>query len=302
MTIDISKVPSRLSIAALVELLKPITWFPPMWAFGCGVISIGVPSPGQWPLVIAGVLLSGPLVCGASQIMNDWCDREVDAINEPQRPIPSGRAPGRTAFYFAFVWSGLALAVAAGLGHVAFAATLVGLAFAWAYSSPPPRLKANGWYGAAAVAICYEGLPWITGAAIMAGGPPGGAVLMIALLYSVGAHGIMTLNDFKAIEGDRRMGIASLPVQLGPERAAKVACLVMAAAQAAVVLLMAQWGRPAHAAIIAASLAAQLVLMKQLMKDPRGKAPWYNATGVSLYVLGMMVAAQGLQGLDGASP
>ena len=41
------------------------------------------------------------------------------------------------------------------------------LALAWLYSAPPIRLKQNGWWGNAACAACYEGLPWITGAAVM---------------------------------------------------------------------------------------------------------------------------------------
>ena len=53
----------------------------------------------------------------------------------------------------------------------------------------------------------------------MAGGVmPSPPSLALALLYSAGAHGIMTLNDFKAVEGDRQMGVRSLPVQLGPPR------------------------------------------------------------------------------------
>ncbi len=75
----------------VLELLKPITWFPPMWAFLCGVVSSGVPVADRWPFLIAGVLLTGPLVCGTSQAVNDWFDRHVDAINQPERPIPSGR-------------------------------------------------------------------------------------------------------------------------------------------------------------------------------------------------------------------
>ena len=81
--------------AAVLELMKPVTWFPPMWAFMCGVVSSGVPVAGRWPFLIAGVVLTGPLVCGTSQVVNDWFDRHVDAINQPERPIPSGRIPGR---------------------------------------------------------------------------------------------------------------------------------------------------------------------------------------------------------------
>ena len=79
---------------AVLELLKPITWFAPMWAFGCGVVSSGVPSGDRWPAILAGIVLAGPMVCATSQAVNDWYDRHVDAINEPNRPIPSGRMPG----------------------------------------------------------------------------------------------------------------------------------------------------------------------------------------------------------------
>ena len=81
--------------AAVLELLKPITWFAPMWAFACGAVSSGLPARGHWTVIVAGVLLAGPLVCATSQAANDWYDRHVDAINEPGRPIPSGRVPGR---------------------------------------------------------------------------------------------------------------------------------------------------------------------------------------------------------------
>jgi chlorophyll/bacteriochlorophyll a synthase len=121
--------------STVLELLKPITWFPPMWAFVCGVASVGFPDAQRWPVVIAGILLAGPMVCGTSQAVNDWFDRHVDAINEPHRPIPSGRMPGRWGLYIAVVWTVLSLVVATALGVWGFAATIVGLALAWAYSA-----------------------------------------------------------------------------------------------------------------------------------------------------------------------
>jgi chlorophyll synthase len=277
--------------SAVLELLKPITWFAPMWAYGCGVVSSGASPQGRWPLIVAGIVLAGPLVCATSQAVNDWYDRHVDAINEPNRPIPSGRIPGRWGLYIAIAWTVLSLLVASLLGPWGFGAAVVGLALAWAYSAPPVRLKRNGWWGNAAVAACYEGLPWFTGAAVMSDGRPGWPIIALAALYSVGAHGIMTLNDFKSVEGDLRMGIGSLPARLGVERAARVACLVMAAPQVAVVGLLLAWGLPVHAGIVAVLLAAQLVLMARLLKAPRDRAAWYNATGTSLYVLGMLVCA-----------
>ncbi|MDH4053629.1 MAG: UbiA family prenyltransferase, partial [Rubrivivax sp.] len=102
--------------SAVAELLKPVTWFPPMWAFACGVIASGVPFAGRWTLIVLGVVLAGPLVCATSQAVNDWFDRHVDAINEPHRPIPSGRIPGRWGLYVALAWTALSMAVALALG------------------------------------------------------------------------------------------------------------------------------------------------------------------------------------------
>ncbi len=293
-----SAVAERPSPLVVLELLKPITWFPPMWALGCGIVSSGV-SPGQrWPLIAAGVLLAGPMVCGTSQAVNDWYDRHVDAINEPNRPIPSGRIPGRWGLYIAIIWTGLSLLLATTLGTWGFVAAIVGLALAWAYSAPPIRLKQNGWWGNAACGLCYEGLPWFTGAAVMGASMPDWRIVVIALLYSVGAHGIMTLNDFKSVEGDKRMGIDSLPVLLGVSNAARFACLVMAVPQVAVVGLLLAWQLPFYAASVGALLIGQLFLMVHFLKSPRERAPWYNGTGISCYVVGMLISAFALAAIQ----
>ncbi len=286
--------------SAVVELLKPITWFPPMWAFMCGVVSSGAPLSRNWPLAVAGVVLAGPAICATSQAVNDWFDREVDAINEPNRPIPSGRIPGRWGLWIAIIWTVLSLALAYGLGPWVFGAGLLGMALAWAYSAPPLRLKQNGWWGPASVAICYEGLAWFTGAAVMNRSFPDPRVVTLAALYSAGCVGIMVLNDFKAIEGDRQMGILSVPVDLGAENAAWLACVIMAAPQIVVVALLYAWGCPANALAVTVSLLAQCLLMIHLMRDPRRLAPWYNGTGILLYVLGMLVSGFAMGGLHGA--
>jgi len=283
---------------AVLNLLKPITWFPPMWAYICGVISAGVAPSGHWLALALGVILAGPVVCGMSQAANDWCDRHVDAINEPNRPIPSGRIPGRWGLWIALIMSAGALLLATALGPWGFGATIVAVAAAWAYSIEPIRLKRSGWWGPGLVGLSYETLPWFTGAAVLSAGAPSWPVVIIALLYGIGAHGIMTLNDFKALEGDRQTGVNSLPVTLGPERAAKLACWVMAVPQVAVIGLLFYWDRPWFAFFITAALLAQFLAMTVLLRDPKGKAPWYNGTGITLYVSGMMVAAFAIRSLE----
>jgi chlorophyll synthase len=220
---------SRLSSA--VELLKPVTWFAPMWALACGVVSAGVPVLANWSSIVGAVLLAGPLVCGTSQAANDWFDRHVDAINEPNRPIPSGRLPGRTGLYIAIVWTALSFLVGAALGR------------------------------------------WVL-------------------------IGIMVSNDFKAIEGDRALGIRSLPVQLGVRPAAILACVVMVLPQIAVVALLLRDGRRFEATVVTALLGLQLVVMPFFVKEPRKRAPLFNATGTSFYVAGMMVSAFAIRALS----
>ena len=276
---------------AVLALLKPVTWFPPMWAYACGAVSAGQITSDRWFAVALGVLLAGPLLCGTSQAVNDWFDRHVDAINEPDRVIPSGRMPGRWGLGIAIFNSVLSMIVAGLLGTTVFVAAAIGLALAWAYSAPPFRLKKNGWWGNAACGFSYESLPWITAAAAALGTVPNGGIFAVAILYGAGAHGIMTLNDFKSMDGDARMGVASLPVQMGARNAARFAGLSMIVPQIAVVALLVWWNSPWAAAAVGLLTLAQLAALPRLVADPKGKAVWYSALGVGLYVTGMMIVA-----------
>ena len=285
-----------MKLPAFVELLKPITWFPPMWAFACGAISSGQVFSENWQIILLGLILTGPLVCASSQAVNDWFDRHVDAINEPNRPIPSGRIPGRWGLYLGMIWSLLSLAISSLLGTWGFVATLLALIFSWAYSMPPIRLKQNGWFGNLACAVSYEGLAWVTGAALLSGTfTPSKQSLLFAGLYSVGAHGIMTLNDFKAIEGDKKMGIRSLPVQLGAHLAAKVASLVMLLPQVVVCGYLYLVGQAWNGLAVFGLILIQIGLMKYFINQPIERALFYSGFGVPLFVSGMMVAAFGIR-------
>jgi chlorophyll/bacteriochlorophyll a synthase len=290
---DFARIPAFRDV---IELTKPVTWFPPMWAFMCGVVSSGISISDNWVFLVAGIALTGPVVCGTSQVINDYCDRHVDAINEPGRPIPSGRVPGRWPVWIALAGSAISLALGAALGPWVFLATCAALFSGWAYSSPPFRFKRSGWLGPLVCAFSYEGLSWFTGASVMLGGLPSGTVLAILLLYSLGAHGIMTLNDFKAVAGDKATGLRSLPVTMGVRGAALFACAVMAVAQLAVIAILAAQNLTLSAIIVGVFTTAQIGLMTRLVGNPAKFAPWYNATGVSLYVFGMLAAALGLGG------
>ena len=282
------------SLISLLELIKPVTWFPPMWAFLCGVVSVGALNSNNTILILSGLLLAGPLVCGMSQAVNDWCDRHVDAINQPERPIPSGRVSAGWGFFTGIIMSATSIIFAYYLGSLIFFATIIGVLAAWLYSLEPIRLKRSAIFGPGVVAICYEGLPWFTGAAIFTISLPNKEVLIVLSLYALGAHGIMTMNDFKATKGDKLLGINSLPVILGRKPATLVACLIMLFPQLIVVSLFYFWGSLILALTLAVCVLLQSLSMIFLIRDPEKNTPFFNMTGVLLYIAGMMLSANGL--------
>jgi chlorophyll synthase len=282
------------SLISLLELIKPVTWFPPMWAFLCGVVSVGALNSNNTILILAGLLLAGPLVCGMSQAVNDWCDRHVDAINQPERPIPSGRVSAGWGFFTGITMSAISILFAYYLGSLIFFATIIGVLAAWLYSLEPIRLKRSAIFGPGVVAICYEGLPWFTGAAIFTISLPNKEVLIVLSLYALGAHGIMTMNDFKATKGDKLLGINSLPVILGRKPATLVACLIMLFPQLIVMSLFYFWGSLILAITLAVCVLLQSLSMIFLIRDPEKNTPLFNMTGVLLYIAGMMLSANGL--------
>ena len=282
------------SLISLLELIKPVTWFPPMWAFLCGVVSVGALNNNNIILILSGLLLAGPLVCGMSQAVNDWCDRHVDAINQPERPIPSGRVSARWGFFTGIIMSFISILFAYYLGSLIFFATIIGVLAAWLYSLEPIRLKRSAIFGPGVVAICYEGLPWFTGAAIFTISLPNKEVLIVLSLYALGAHGIMTMNDFKATKGDKLLGINSLPVILGRKPATLVACLIMLFPQLIVISLFYFWGSLILALTLAVCVLLQSLSMIFLIRDPEKNTPFFNMTGVLLYIAGMMLSANGL--------
>ena len=292
----------KTTLSYSVRLMKPITWFAPMWAFLCGAVAVGM-NWGDWENIlklVLGITLSGPILCGLSQVLNDWFDREVDAINEPQRLIPSGKVSKTQVMWTLVVLSVLGVAIPAYLGVPIAVLAVLGFILAMSYSVHPIRAKRNGWIGNALVAIAYEGLPWLAGSATY--GPNhqaswsaiSGLSLAAALIYSFGAHGIMTINDFKSITGDIIMKIDTIPVLHGVKAAAWIALIVMNLTQIAMIIVLFLAGKGLNAGLVALFLIAQLPLQRKFLADPKGKAIWYNATGTTLYVYGMLATAIGL--------
>lgn len=281
-----------------IALMKPITWFGPMWAFLCGAIASGATALSFPDIsrILLGMVLAGPILCGFSQIINDYFDRDVDALNEPHRLIPSGRVSTQQIVITIALLLLVGSALGIYLGHAVALCVAVGLIFAVIYSAPPARAKRNGWVGNTLVAISYEGLAWLAGHLVFA--PLTMSSVLIAALYSLGAHGIMSINDFKSIQGDLASGIRSIPVMLGPKRSAWLIVATMNLAQIGVVAAFIFWQLWIPALVILAIILAQLPLQRSFVQEPVEQHLKFSAVGVSFYVWGMMVAAIGLRSIQ----
>ncbi|MBM3422349.1 MAG: chlorophyll synthase ChlG [Chlorobi bacterium] len=292
---NVNKPGFRIEPSAILPLMKPVTWFPPMWAFACGVVSTGEDILSNWSILLRGVILAGPLMCAMSQTMNDYFDREVDAINEPDRPIPAGKISKSASWLITFGLIITGFLVALSIHPYVVAIAFVGVLMSHAYSGPPVRAKRNGWFGNLIVGLAYEGVAWLTGSFAITQGIPSGETIALALIFSLGAHGIMTLNDFKSVVGDNIRKVASIPVQLGEKKAAVLASVIMDLAQIAAIAILVAKGSWISTGLAMALLVAQLPMQKILIANPREKAVWYNAFGTLLYVLSMMVCAVGIR-------
>ncbi|MFN3678869.1 chlorophyll synthase ChlG [Thermosynechococcus sp.] len=285
-----------------LQLMKPITWIPLMWGVVCGAASSGQFTWSVEDVLKAAtcMLLSGPLMAGYTQTLNDYYDREIDAINEPYRPIPSGAISLNQvrAQIILLLVAGLALALLLDLwaNHPTFPVTkiaLLGGFLAYIYSAPPLKLKKNGWLGNYALGASYIALPWWAGHALFGELTP--TIVILTLIYSLAGLGIAIVNDFKSVEGDRQLGLASLPVMFGVTTAAWICVLMIDIFQLGVAGYLMAIHANLYAVLLILLIIPQIVFQDMyFLRDPLKNDVKYQASAQPFLVLGMLVVGLAL--------
>ncbi|KAK1271841.1 hypothetical protein QJS04_geneDACA006081 [Acorus gramineus] len=249
-----------------LQLTKPVTWPPLVWGVVCGAAASG---NFHWNIEdvtksILCMILSGPLLTGYTQTLNDWYDREIDAINEPYRPIPSGAISENEVItqIWVLLLGGLGLAGLLDVlaGHkepIIFYLALGGSLLSYIYSAPPLKLKQNGWIGNFALGASYISLPWWAGQALFGTLTPD--IIVLTILYSIAGLGIAIVNDFKSIEGDRALGLQSLPVAFGAETAKWICVGAIDITQLSVAGYLLASGKPLYALALLGLIVPQVV-------------------------------------------
>ena len=280
-----------------LQLMKPITWIPLIWGVVCGAASSGNYTWTLENVLKAGLcmLLSGPLMAGYVQIMNDYYDREIDAINEPYRPIPSGAIslPQVITQIWVLLIAGLAIAFAldkwAGNQFPTITTiAIIGSFIGYIYSAPPLKLKQNGWLGSYALGASYITFPWCTGHALF--GDLNLTIVILTMFYSLAGLGIAIVNDFKSVEGDRQLGLQSLPVMFGVTNAALICVVMIDLFQGLIAAYFVSIHENLYAAILVLLIIPQITFQDMyFLRDPINNDVKYQASAQPFLVLGMLV-------------
>ena len=196
--------------AAFVRIMRPVNCL--MVGFAIlvgGVIGGGTEFLGSATTLVLS-FITGFTLTGSAMAINDYYDREIDAINEPGRPIPSGAVSPKEALALTFVLSSVGLGAAwmTGLSNLALAALawLLMIAY-WKFG------KRMGFPGNLMVSTCIA-LPFIYGGA-MADGAMLGSSFIFALLAFLTNTGREVTKGIVDIEGDRAYGINTVAVSRG---------------------------------------------------------------------------------------
>lgn len=289
-----------------LQLMKPITWIPLIWGVLCGAASSG---HFEWHVEhvlvsLACMLMSGPLLTGYTQTINDYYDRELDAINEPYRPIPSGAIGLGQVQVQIWVLLISGIAVSYGLDRwanhefpILMALAIGGSLVSYVYSAPPLKLKQNGWLGNYALGASYIALPWWAGHALF--GQLNVTVVLLTLLYSMAGLGIAVVNDFKSVEGDKALGLKSLPVMFGIGTAAWICVLMIDIFQAGMATYLIAIHKNVYAVLLILMIIPQITFQDMyFLRDPLANDVKYQASAQPFLVIGMLILGLALGHTD----
>ncbi len=269
----------------LAGLVRPFTMLGPATGVLCGSVAAAARLELAWPLPRVGLALAAAIFANAaSNAWNQAFDADIDRVNKPARPIPSGQASVAAAMSLghacALLSLGAAVVHAAISGIPWFAACVaIGLASTWAYSAPPLRTKRSMLGALATIAIPRGFLVPVAAWSVVAS-PSTFEPFALGLVPGLFVLGAAATKDFADVEGDRAHGCRTLPVVLGAARASRVVAPFLFAPFVLYPLLALAGaiGRPVLAWAVVASLLGGfgLVTARALTKDPDSLATERN--------------------------
>ena len=218
----------RTPAAVLFEFSRPFTLLAPALGFASGAATAAGAFPREpytsdlFVFPVIGLCMAAVLNA-ASNALNQIYDLDIDRINKPRRPLPSGRLSMRAAWLFTAVSYAIALIlawmVAPGGRHECFWIVAIATVITFLYSAPPFRTKRLGIWANVTIAIPRGVLLKVAGwsaVKTVAGVEP----WFIGAIFGLFLLGASTTKDFADMQGDARGGCRTLPIIYGVRRAA----------------------------------------------------------------------------------
>jgi len=213
---------------AYLDLGRPFTLVAPALGFFSGALTAIGAAPREpwsaWLLVppLLGAAMAAVLNAG-NNALNQIYDLEIDRVNKPKRPLTGGRLTIAQAWRFTNVCYAVALVlawlVAPGGRHECFWLVAIAVVCTYIYSVPPLRTKRLGIWANITIAIPRGVLLKVAGwssVKTIVGVEP----WYIGAIFGLFLLGATTTKDFADMDGDRRGGCRTLPIQYGVRRAA----------------------------------------------------------------------------------
>jgi len=209
-----------MNLRGLLDLIRPANCVMIGFAVIVGAF-VSKPSTTPWPQLALG-FLTGFFICAYSMSVNDIYDLEVDRVNRPDRPVPSGRISVREASTSSMLM--LAAGLACALLSFIPLAIVIALAYAflsWLYNA---RAKRTGLPGNLIVASSLA-IPFIYGGAVSGGSIGGSLLLMMALTAFFSGVGREVVKSMADVEGDAKREVGSIARTRGLRTASLVGAL-----------------------------------------------------------------------------
>jgi 4-hydroxybenzoate polyprenyltransferase len=220
--------PEPRTLHAYVDLARPFTLVAPALGFVSGALTaIGAAPREPWsPSLLVAPLIGSAMAAllnAGNNALNQIYDLDIDRVNKPKRPLPSGRLTIAQTWWFTNTAYAIALVlawlVAPGGRHECFWLVLIAVVCTYIYSVPPLRTKRLGIWANVTIAIprgvLLKVAGWSSVKTILGVEP-----WYIGAIFGLFLLGATTTKDFADMEGDRRGGCRTLPIQYGVRRAA----------------------------------------------------------------------------------
>jgi len=274
-------------IKAYTKLTKIESWLFPIAGVLLGSLtaagSLGISLTSQFFNIILAVIAFGPCLLGSAHCINQYADLELDKINKPWRPLPSGRISVKQALVTGVLLTIIGLAILWFININVFIFGFLFIAILYIYSLPPIRLRKHALLAYSSVGLTFGMLTVLAGWSIF--GYISTSVVVLSIIQFFVFFLFIPLKDFEDIKGDDSNNCTSFAISFGPEKAAKMSHLFLSIIPFLYIALVLANFVSIAALYILIPAAIIMAIVPTIMKsDPEAKA-WDVAKIYSLLII-----------------